>query len=503
MSASFLAAWWMQGIVVAASLAATAALLQRIARDTVPARALWGAAMLGATLLTFLAPFRLAAPASLAQPTVVRGMPLPVELTESASFDMARIAQAVSERLRTTLEVPMRAASDAVRDLPDSVARGALGGWALIAIALLLTLAVSHRRLRRLLGAAERREIAGVPVRLTADLGPAVVGVRAPVVAVPRWLLELPVAEQALVVRHEQSHVAARDPLLLMSGVALAAVQPWNPFVWLMLSRLRLAIELDCDRRLLRHGTSPRAYGDLLIALSAAASPAARPALIHPMFSIHRSHLAQRIIAMTERPVRLITTRRVTVAALATLAFVAACESRLPTDTEVREMDAETAVRSVASVARIDTAALRFYVDGKPATGAVARGIPADRITGVSVNGERSLVYITTDDSASPLSRGGEKVAEVRVEGRPLDTSMVVRDDAANTRVLLRGGVQRDKEFTGLFIVDGVRTDPKQATALTPDRIESVSVLKGAAARAQYGEAGANGVILIKTKPQR
>lgn len=197
MSASFLAAWWMQGIVIAALLAGAAALLQWIARDTVPARLLWGAAMLGATALTFVAPFRLVTPVPDAGAAMVQGMPLPIALIETASFDMTRIAHGVSDGVRDALQAPLRFASDAVRELPDSFARGAIGAWALLAFALLLILAVSHRRLRRLLGAAERREIAGVPVRLTADLGPAVVGVRAPVVAVPRWLLDLPAAEQA------------------------------------------------------------------------------------------------------------------------------------------------------------------------------------------------------------------------------------------------------------------------------------------------------------------
>lgn len=514
MSASLLAAWWMHGIVIAALLAGTAALLQRLARDTVPARALWGAAMLGATLLTFLAPFRLVEPGPRARPRAVQGMALPSALTGASSLDLARVARAAGQRVRTGLETPMRLVSDAARGVPDSAARGALGAWVVIAGALLTMLVVSHRRLRRLLGAAERREIAGIPVRLTADLGPAVVGVRAPVVAVPRWLLDLPVAEQALVVRHEQSHVAARDPLLLMSGVALAAVQPWNPFVWLMLSRLRLAIELDCDRRLLRHGTSPRAYGDLLIALSAAASPAPRPALIHPMFSIHRSHLAQRIIAMTERPVRLITARRVAVAALAALALVAACESRLPTDADVREMDAESAVQSVAGVAAIDTDNVRYFVDGKRVTPAVAKEIPADRISSVSIEGGKSEVHITTGTS-NVIRADGSALVERRVEGRPLSATeapFVTLRDSSTPRVLIRDDVQLGqprpdsrflKGFTGVLLIDGVVTTHDKFAELTADRIETVEVIKGAAATRLYGAQATNGVISVKTKPRR
>jgi len=58
-TASLLAAWWVQALLIAAILAATAAVLQWIARDAVPARAIWALALLGATLLTFVSPLRL------------------------------------------------------------------------------------------------------------------------------------------------------------------------------------------------------------------------------------------------------------------------------------------------------------------------------------------------------------------------------------------------------------------------------------------------------------
>jgi TonB-dependent SusC/RagA subfamily outer membrane receptor len=308
--------------------------------------------------------------------------------------------------------------------------------------------------------------------------------------------------EQALVVRHERSHVVARDPLLLMTGVALAVLQPWNPFAWLLVSRLRLAIELDCDRRLLAGGTSPRDYGDLLIALAGAASPAARPPLLHPMFSLHTSHLAQRILAMTERPVRLILARRLAVASLAAVALVAACESKLPTDAEIRDMDAETAVRSVAGVAALDPAQVRYIVDGSLVETEVAKAIPAERIGAVSVQNGKSEVYITTLDRAPGQPSERASIVERRVEGRPLDASIVTRDSASGASIVRRDGA-RAEEFTGLVILDGVRSDIRMLRELPPDRIESVSVVKGAAALAQYGEAGANGVIVIKTKPRR
>lgn len=55
-----------------------------------------------------------------------------------------------------------------------------------------------------------------------------------------------------------------------------------------------------------------------------------------------------------------------------------------------------------------------------------------------------------------------------------------------------------------LFIVDGVKMQPNDSLnnldSINPDNIESVSVLKGEQAILQYGEAGKNGVILVTTK---
>lgn len=340
MTAAFVSAWLVQGLIIAALLAGTAALLQRIARNAVPARAIWAAALAGSTVLTALAPFRLAAPSAESLRYKI-GAAFPVRLHDTGTPVAALLSRAM-KGVGALLEAPVTAIAHAAAPLPASAGLGALTLWILIAGALMLSFAVVHRRLRRVLAAAESRRVAGVPVRLTADIGPAAVGVRAPVIAVPRWLLHLPDAGQSLVVRHEQAHLLARDPLLLISGVGLAALQPWNPFAWLMLSRLRLAIELDCDRRLLREGTSPRAYGNLLIALAAAASPATRPVTLYPVFSVRRSHLAQRILAMTERPVQSIRARRAVAAIVASVVAIAACESRLPTDTEVAVRDAAT-----------------------------------------------------------------------------------------------------------------------------------------------------------------
>src|SRR5690606_6470707 len=130
------------------------------------------------------------------------------------------------------------------------------------------------------------------------DAGPAVVGFYPMQVVVPEWICSRPAREQQLVLAHEREHVLARDPLVLLGACVAVSIMPWNPALWFALSRLRLAIEIDCDRRVLQQGASAVTYGSLLLELSA--FPSSLGSTV-PALSYHRSHLERRLIAMTSR----------------------------------------------------------------------------------------------------------------------------------------------------------------------------------------------------------
>lgn len=51
-----------------------------------------------------------------------------------------------------------------------------------------------------------------------------------------------------------------------------------------------------------------------------------------------------------------------------------------------------------------------------------------------------------------------------------------------------------------VFFIDGREVDARSARALAPGSIESIEVLKGAAAVTRLGERGARGVVYITTK---
>src|SRR5437773_606751 len=116
----------------------------------------------------------------------------------------------------------------------DRAARA--GGWATRFVWLVAMIATGmlwrHRR------QWTAREIDGVPLFVTPNLGPAVVALPRSEILVPEWLLSLDPMQMSLVLRHEREHRAAGDPALLIAATLLRALVPWNPAIWWQMRRL-------------------------------------------------------------------------------------------------------------------------------------------------------------------------------------------------------------------------------------------------------------------------
>ncbi len=137
---------------------------------------------------------------------------------------------------------------------------------------------------------------------------------------------------------------------------------------------------------------------------------------------------------------------------------------------------------------------------------------------------EKSLGYAVQELGGEELSNSREtnvvnslqgKVAGVQIQGSPSTLG-------GSSRITVRGSSSFLGENQPLFVIDGVpidndnfasdsqmrgfggESDPydygNMAQDIDPDNVESMTVLKGAAATALYGQRGANGVIVITTK---
>ena len=199
--------------------------------------------------------------------------------------------------------------------------------WGLSAGAVALALVGAGLRL-----AAWRRRwrvttLDGRTVLVSENVGPAVVGVWRPQVVLPAWSLELRSGERRLMLLHEDEHVRAHDPWLRAAGAASLVLAPWNPALWWQLRRLRLAVEMDCDARVLARGGDTPAYAELLLRVGQrrARLPLGAPALGEPV-----SFLGRRIRRMATALPRGRWAGATAASLVAAATIIAACEAPRP-----------------------------------------------------------------------------------------------------------------------------------------------------------------------------
>jgi hypothetical protein len=172
--------------------------------------------------------------------------------------------------------------------------------WRAASVAMLLALVASGAHLMMRKRHWRKGTVAGVEVFVTGEVGPQF----RPGPAAHRGAAlghDGAASHQSSVIAHEQSHLDARDPQLLMLALALLVFMPWNLPLWWQLRRLRYAIEIDCDARVLRSGVDPAHYGETLIAVGERQS--AYIGAVAAM-SESKSFLEERIEHMIRKPVR-------------------------------------------------------------------------------------------------------------------------------------------------------------------------------------------------------
>ena len=162
--------------------------------------------------------------------------------------------------------------------------------WVLSSAAMLLGMVRTSLQFRRISNRWPVVQVNGRSVKLTERTGPALFGTLRPQVILPQWLLDAPPVVRRIVIAHEESHLAAHDPLLLRVAQLIVALAPWNLPAWWQLRRLRFAIEVDCDARVLQTNIDPVSYGEALLAIAQHPSrlPFGAVALIEPTSQLER-----------------------------------------------------------------------------------------------------------------------------------------------------------------------------------------------------------------------
>jgi beta-lactamase regulating signal transducer with metallopeptidase domain len=186
---------------------------------------------------------------------------------------------------------------------------------------------------------AERATGLRVTVRMTGELdAPAVTGVLAPVVLVPRASASWGDDRRYAVLLHELAHVRQRDCLAQVVAQVACAVNWFDPLAWILARRLRVERELAADDAVVAAGTRATTYAEDLLAIADVAS-ISRDVPLGALGMAERSQLATRVTAIVSanRPRRPLTRVRAAllVASLAGLVLVVACTSATPIKTDV------------------------------------------------------------------------------------------------------------------------------------------------------------------------
>jgi beta-lactamase regulating signal transducer with metallopeptidase domain len=189
--------------------------------------------------------------------------------------------------------------------------------WGLASVGLVAHAVYRARRQRERVTAVD-----GVSVVVTDRLGPATTGFWRAHVLVPQWVLGLPQSQRRYVLQHEEEHRRAHDARMLTIASLAVIVIPWNVAMWWLQRRLALAVEVDCDARVVTRLGDVDRYSELLLQVAAAGPRGPR---LQPGFIGGAGMLERRLKAML-RPRRLSAPLRVflLLAAVALLATVLA-----------------------------------------------------------------------------------------------------------------------------------------------------------------------------------
>ncbi len=237
--------------------------------------------------------------------------------------------------------------------------------------------------------------LAGVSVYFAPDAGPAVVGLLHPRIVIPEWLAEASPSRQAMVLAHEQSHLASHDPQLLTVALFLLVLMPWNLPLWWQLHRLRRAIEVDCDARVLRGGVDRCQYGETLIDVSQ--RPSAYIGSVAAM-SESISFLEERISIMVRNPAKWGSVAAVMFGSLA-LVLLAFAAQVSPPNFGASDAERQPAILTPAEIDQY----VGFYVRG------------GNIVFSITRDGERMLLHVS---GAPPMDLVADSEMNFRIKSQ-------------------------------------------------------------------------------------
>ena len=320
------------------------------------------------------------------------------------------------------------------------------------------------------------------------------------------------------ILTHEQEHIRLGHTYDLLLLQCVKTLQWFNPFIWFLSRDLKAVHEYEADQAVINKGIDAKSYQQLLVIKVVGNR-------LQPFTNnLNHGSLKKRIIMMYQKPsnrwLMLKALCAIPVAALTINTFATPIETdpvedmvktletkAVPTFNEVKE-NVLTTVESVEETpfaihpvrdqyGRI----LGFSHEGTPATGdfectseyVFVNGRPA---TEAELRNYKSLMANSTFEMLKTANGTPEYDYKDKHGIIVIHTQNATAPDGDEPLVLING--KEIKLPADVKTIDGASI--AKLLNLDEDAIESITVLKDAAAKAIYGDKGKNGVIEIKLK---
>jgi hypothetical protein len=269
-----MAAWMAYAVVISLLLSVTALIAERLARlRKKQTRGIW----MGALLLSLTLPLLFAW--NDARPT-----------SHKATTELLALTAIAPRPMYVESPIVWLGGASGASHTPAVSGAWLIGAWVAATALVLGSFLAGWLQMQRRLRGSRTAEVGGAAVTITADIGPAVLGFLNPRIVIPHWLLSADTATQAIAIAHEREHLRVDDVRVLGAAVLIVALFPWNLPLWWQLRRLRFALEVDCDARVLRNGHNVSEYGTALLNVATRVVPlrAAATALVESRSSLER-----------------------------------------------------------------------------------------------------------------------------------------------------------------------------------------------------------------------
>ena len=297
------------------------------------------------------------------------------------------------------------------------------------------------------------------------------------------------------IVNHEIEHIQQRHWFDLLLAEILCMLQWFNPFVWVYGNLIRQNHEYLADEKALQRTSDPAIYQATLLNQLLGVPVISLANSFSYSLNKKRFKMMKKSIHSPFRKLKLLLVlplMAVVFYAFAKPEFRTSPEPGVKTDQSVLVSDSQESQSGKVKGQVISP-------DGKPLAGATVmihgttKGIITDK------EGNFKLKEVPKDGELV-FSYVGYESLQIKPD---FDQSMLIKMKTTTISVNMVTVSGKEPSISkALYVIDGTIVPESFVKAMDPAKIKSVNVLKGEQATANYGEKGANGVIVVTLKKE-